>query len=193
MHAATQPLPGRRPAANPVVRTRSLAGIEAVFDPGVHLVVWERRDAAVRRRARAWPTAVGRAMHTVAAQRADAAQLAERLGLEAAPALAADVAMLCDLFETITGATTLGLRLDVTDRATCPVFHVDRVTLRLMTTYRGPGTEWLEDGVARQARAGDVLFAKGETWPQLAAGPCQHRSPRPRPGETRVLLTLDAL
>lgn len=193
MHAATQSLPADRPTASPVVRTRSLTGIEAVFDPAVHLVVWERRDAAARGRARAWPGTVGRVMRTVASQRADAAQVAQLLGLEAAPALATDVAMLCDLFETITGATTLGLRVDVTDRATCPVFHVDRVTLRLMTTYRGPGTEWLEDGVAQQARAGDVLFAKGETWPQLAAGPCQHRSPRPRPGETRVLLTLDAL
>ena len=28
---------------------------------------------------------------------------------------------------------------------TCPLFHVDRVTLRMLCTFRGPGTEWLAD------------------------------------------------
>jgi hypothetical protein len=28
---------------------------------------------------------------------------------------------------------------------TCPLFHVDRVTLRMLGTFRGPGTEWLAD------------------------------------------------
>jgi hypothetical protein len=62
-----------------------------------------------------------------------------------------------------------------------------------MTTYRGPATEWLAGDTVHQAQAHDVLFAKGETWPGLACDPCLHRSPGLRPGETRVLLTLDAL
>jgi hypothetical protein len=28
---------------------------------------------------------------------------------------------------------------------TCPLFHVDRVSLRMLCTFRGPGTEWLAD------------------------------------------------
>lgn len=28
---------------------------------------------------------------------------------------------------------------------TCPLFHVDRVSLRMLCTLRGPGTEWLAD------------------------------------------------
>jgi hypothetical protein len=45
----------------------------------------------------------------------------------------------------------------------------------------------------RQAHAHDVLCAKGGSWPDLACDPCIHRPPQPRAGQTRVLVTLDAL
>ncbi|MFM7287296.1 MAG: DUF1826 domain-containing protein [Cyanobium sp.] len=132
-------------------------------------------------------------MRTIRASQADAERVAQEIGIVPRSALARDVAMLCDVFATLTGATTLGLRVDVTDRTICPKFHVDRVTLRLMTTYRGPATEWLEGETVQQAQVHDVLFAKGESWPDLACNPRIHRSPQPRAGQTRMLLTLDAL
>lgn len=179
---------------SPVLCTRTLAAVEAVFDPHVHLVVWQRSgDAGVAQRSACWPLTPGRVMRSI---RVDALRLpavASMLSLPLHSPFAADVLLLAELFATITGTATIGVRVDVTDRATCPRFHADHVTLRLMTTYRGPGTQWLQDGEARQAEAGDVLFAKGDLWPDLRCGPCVHRSPEPLPGQSRVLLTLDAL
>jgi hypothetical protein len=177
----------------PAVRTPTVAGIEALFDPHVHLVVWERTDDVAAACAAHWPATIGRMMRTIRVDRLDPANVAATLALPEAAPVTADVLMLCDLFATLTGTATLGIRVDITSRATCPRMHADHVTLRMMTTYRGPGTEWLQDRNTAQARAGDVLFAKGELWPDLRSGPCVHRSPEPRSGETRVLLTLDAL
>jgi hypothetical protein len=191
---ARVPAPALRPLhRSSTIRATELADVEQVFDPHVNLVVWERRRSAATTGSRLWPRTPMRLMRSIRAAHADAGNVAEELGIAPDSALARDVAMLCDVFATITGATTLGLRVDVTDRATCPKFHVDRVTLRLMTTYRGPATEWLEGETVQQAQVHDVLFAKGESWPDLACDPCIHRSPQPRAGQTRVLLTLDAL
>ena len=42
----------------------------------------------------------------------------------------------------------VGLRLEIIERAMCPRFHVDHVGIRMLCTYRGPGTEWLDDEAA---------------------------------------------
>jgi hypothetical protein len=177
----------------PAVRTSTVAGIEALFDPHVHLVVWERTAELAAACATHWPATTGRMMRTIRVDRLDPANVAATLSLPATAPVTADLLMLCDLFATLTGTDTLGIRVDITDRASCPRMHADHVTLRMMTTYRGPGTEWLQDGETEQASAGDVLLAKGDLWPGLRSGPCVHRSPEPRHGETRVLVTLDAL
>jgi len=36
-----------------------------------------------------------------------------------------------------------GTRITTLDRAMCPRFHVDRVPVRLIVTWGGPGTQWL--------------------------------------------------
>ena len=85
----------------------------------------------------------------------------------------------------------------------CRKLHVDWVVLRLLSTYVGPGTEWLPDhAVAREhvgassccpadanraimrdsqalrrALAGEVLLMKGEAWPNNAGRGVVHRSP----------------
>ena len=183
----------RQPAAPLFHWTDDIAGLESVFDPRLNRVVWRRPHLPLRGPADDWPQQTGRRMRAIASGAATPAAVAAELSLEPASALAADVAMLCELFATITGASTLGLRLEITDCATCPRFHSDRVTVRLMTTYRGPGTEWLEGEEVHRAAVHDVLLAKGESWTGADATPCLHRSPVPAPGQTRVLLTLDAL
>ena len=80
---------------------------------------------------------------------------------------------------------------------TCPLFHVDRVTLRLLCTCRGPGTEWLADSdVMRKGlghgdnnkvlAAGGVVYAvpthhicvlKGDAFKGNAGSGIVHRSP----------------
>lgn len=54
-----------------------------------------------------------------------------------------DLSFLALMFEQLTGAQRLCLRLDVIEDDACRKFHVDSVRYRLVTTYRGPGTQWL--------------------------------------------------
>lgn len=89
--------------------------------------------------------------------------------------------------------------------------HVDHVTLRLITTWRGLGTEWLEESGAdrrllgsdqvirtqaaiHRANTGDILILKGERWPGNSGLGAVHRSP-PADGtqQRRVLFACDAV
>ena len=59
-------------------------------------------------------------------------------------------ALYCDLFEL----ERVGLRLRILDHAMCPKFHVDSVTCRLVCTYGGVGTEWLEEAYVDRRKLG---------------------------------------
>ena len=166
------------------------AAFEAIFEDGVNLVVWRRNGRAPA----IDPTFVDpprRLMRSVGGQSVSSQDVARALDLEAPTPFATDVARLVELFATLTDAQGVGIRLEATARQTCPKWHTDRVGLRLMTTYTGPGTEWLDGDATHRASTGDVLIAKGELWPS-APGACVHRSPDPQ-GATRLLLTLDEL
>lgn len=128
-----------------------------------------------------------------------------------------DVRGLISLFADLTGCPRVGVRLARLARPMCPRLHADMVTLRLVTTYVGPGTEWAEHADVRRDRLGhrasgvpdevsgvlragarlhrmdpfDVGLLKGEAWPGNQDRGAVHRSP---PGTSpRVVLTLDAL
>jgi hypothetical protein len=99
----------------------------------------------------------------------------------------------------------------------CPRFHIDKLGCRLVSTYQGPGTEWLSnDDVDRsklgagnmglsddvsglysqaadiqQVNKGDIVLLKGEGWYGNEGLGAVHRSPAVAPGEKRVVLTLD--
>ena len=93
----------------------------------------------------------------------------------------------------------------------CPRFHVDHVPLRLITSYAGVGSEWLEEGAMPRSRLGQpdaeptdeaviqrldtghVALAKGEKWQGNEGRGLIHRSPQPPAGQRRLLLTLDWL
>jgi len=122
-----------------------------------------------------------------------------------------DLQWLAEAFACLTGAQRIGLRLRSLDKAMCPRFHVDHVPLRLVTTYAGPASQWLEEWAMARARlgdaaaepasraeirqmaAGDVGLFKGEKWAGNLGSGIIHRSPLPAPGERRLLLTLDWL
>ena len=122
-----------------------------------------------------------------------------------------DLGWLVEAFFCLTGARRIGLRLRVLAKPMCPRFHVDHVPLRLVTTYQGAASEWLdESGLDRRllggAQAevvdeqlihslstGDVALLKGERWEGNEGAGLVHRSPRAEPGLARLLLTLDWL
>jgi len=131
--------------------------------------------------------------------------------------LADDIAQLVAMFCCLFGVEHAGLRLTVLEHAMCPRFHVDRIPCRLITTYQGAATQWLQhDGLNRtklgagsqglpdeqsglmpdgsqiqQLNSGDVALLKGEMWDEQQGAGLVHRSPPLAEGESRLLLTLD--
>jgi hypothetical protein len=81
---------------------------------------------------------------------------------------AEDVSRQAALFVEIAGVETVSLRLDVLADDACRKFHVDEVRLRLLTTYRGPGTEWLSPRMLALLKPNEPLPA--ESVNRLAPG-----------------------
>lgn len=122
-------------------------------------------------------------------------------------ALVADIARLVTCFAEVARSHSVRLRLDLVTEDGCRRWHRDCVPLRLVCTYRGPGTQWVPpawgdaviaqpDADASQALAfdtGDVALFKGCGWPgQTHDGGIVHRSPRiAGTGLTRLVLVLD--
>ncbi|MFO0335169.1 MAG: DUF1826 domain-containing protein [Pseudomonadota bacterium] len=214
----------RATAAAPAIASQrgpDVAVLEGIFGDGVAVAAWQRPAPAALD---AWLAhALPRAEVLELAQvRPDEPELADVLrALPDAPeraALARHLAELVELYAILTDASRVGLRFCVTAGQPCPRFHVDRVGLRLITTLRGPGTQWLEPddvdrrrlgpgsgglpdessgllrpGAAiRQLAAFDVGVFKGESWPGNAGRGAVHRSPPPD-GSFRAMVTLDAL
>ena len=131
--------------------------------------------------------------------------------LEGYAGLIADVSGLVRAYACLLGAKRIGLRLRALDKAMCPRFHVDHVPVRLITTYAGIGSQWLEEGamersqlgqpqaeptraaLIQQVNAGEVALLKGEKWQGNEGAGLIHRSPALGPGERRLILTLDWL
>ena len=121
------------------------------------------------------------------------------------------IAELVDMFICLFEANTVGFRLSTLDRAMCPRFHVDRVPCRLVTTFLGPGSQWLENAVVDRSKlghqsgktndsesglyrteqniqtltAGDVAILKGELWHGNEDAGIVHRSPPVTPNQKR--------
>ncbi|MGI9299358.1 MAG: DUF1826 domain-containing protein [Luminiphilus sp.] len=130
--------------------------------------------------------------------------------------LAEDITCLVDMFSCLFEVEHVGLRLTVLRGAMCPRFHVDKVPCRLISTYVGPGTQWLEHQTVdrsklgpsacsesdhergtytseqdiRVLQSGAVGLLKGEAWDGNEGAGLVHRSPSVE-GASRLLLTLD--
>jgi hypothetical protein len=128
-----------------------------------------------------------------------------------------DVGELVDLFAELMEVAHVGLRVVTLSGPMCPRFHIDRIPARLLTTYAGPGTEWLaardvrydrlgpasagmpdetsgllkEHAQVRRLAPGELGLFKGSTWADGRIAGVVHRSP---PGtEGRLLVSLDPL
>jgi len=131
-----------------------------------------------------------------------------------------DLVMLIGLFRSLHPGCALRFCLEAVHTPDCRLFHTDRVGLRLICTYRGPGTQWLdEDNVNRgelglQGRTmeaanramvrdparirtmdtGWVAVMKGDAFPGNENGGLVHRAYPCEPGApARLRLRLDTL
>lgn len=130
--------------------------------------------------------------------------------------LEADVATLMGRFLALTRAEVVRAELSIVAHDKCRKYHADYVGLRLLCTYAGPGTEWVEEEavdraaldhaevcvdtcnarIVRSARVhhclpGDVVVLKGHQWPGNDGFGVVHRSPPIEArGARRLVLTL---
>ncbi|WP_367115613.1 DUF1826 domain-containing protein [Thiohalocapsa sp.] len=53
-----------------------------------------------------------------------------------------------EVFGELLGCPRIGLRLEVLHRPMCPRWHRDHNGIRLLCTWLGPGTQWLDDAAS---------------------------------------------
>ena len=180
-------------------------GLSAIHGPGCAAAIWRRRplpgfqswidglDAEVLPRARV--------IVRPGAVRDAAAEICDASGTPAGPErdrLVDDIAALADIFAGLTQARWLRLRLDVVTTNACRRFHVDAVTVRLLCTYRGTGTQYGVSTDGAEPRriftvpTGAPILLRGTLWPEHPRSGLLHRSPPIEgTGETRAVLVLD--
>ncbi|RUR26708.1 DUF1826 domain-containing protein [Vreelandella andesensis] len=131
----------------------------------------------------------------------------------AGDALVEDVSTIAEAIAFLFDTDTVGIRLRLLTAAMCPRFHCDNLPVRLVTTYVGPGSEWLPESAINRAglgaptpdrpeiindptaiqrmRAGDIALIKGSGWVGCEEHGLVHRSPSLHDGQKRLLLTID--
>ncbi|MCB2101146.1 MAG: DUF1826 domain-containing protein [Rhodobacterales bacterium] len=189
----------------------AMDGLGAIGHPGVELVIWRR---ALPGRLRTWLD------HMDASRLPDLRVLVRPADLRRAvepylvgcgmppgdlrDLLLGDIGELVSTFARVARTDLVDVRLEPVDNDACWKFHRDCVEARLLTTYRGPATEWVQpihaaraldeqrayEGPLERLGAHDVAVFKGS-----CAGPGSgivHRSP-PIVGtrQTRLLLVLN--
>ena len=193
-----------------------------IHEPSVNLAVWRRTPddsvlAAWRDACATGSTVVDAIVRPGAPREADetvcASSVGERFGV-----FAQDVLVLSRWMACIAGCVEVRARLVSIDDDQCRLFHVDEQALRILSTYVGPGTQWVEEGGARrerlgmgglpadafnralllpgaavhQARAGWVCLQKGDAYPGNRGRAIVHRSPPIEgSGLRRLRLTLE--
>lgn len=213
MYALKLPAPPRQALAE------DIQVLGEVLHEDVNLAVWQRRlpaqiaDFAETLLAQGEPLAQSMTLELAQADSEPnlAGLVAQYADLPGQAAFLADVAWLVRAYACLLDARRIGLRLRALDKAMCPRFHVDHVPLRLITSYAGVGSEWLEEGAMPRSKlgqpgaepqdealiqrldSGHVALAKGEKWQGNEGRGLIHRSPQPLAGERRLLLTLDWL
>jgi hypothetical protein len=189
--------------------------LERLRDSFVNLAVWRRRPPTDPDWRRSAPQRLDLSGPVeVVAGRLPGGAAASGAGTfrSAGTGIGADIRNLLRVYADLTGVRRVHLRFDRVGEQTCPKFHVDALGTRLICTYRGPGTEWIEDrAVYRGALAVDgrgnadivvdpaaihrlrpwdvALLLGGRSGGQRIG--IVHRSPPVSPGQERWLLRID--
>ena len=123
------------------------AALEAIRDPEISIAIWERSVPA--NMAALLTPEIGQARLTSAPEGLPAAL---RVALDGdnyptgsiRSVLEDDIAQLADRFATVMRSDTVDIRLERVTTNACRKWHADYVTARLITTYVGQGTQWID-------------------------------------------------
>jgi len=192
------------------------AVLQKVTEPGTHLSLWSRPvEASIVQeieKLQASDLQNTRRATSRSSFDVDVSALLREQGLDpmAFQNLRADMLRLISIFSTVSEGRELKFRLLTTGTDDCRRFHLDRLQLRLLCTYQGPGTEWLTDAqVDREAlvrcRPNNEVIRFGEAsrfetfWVGILKGDPKnigygqvHRSPPiADSGRVRVVFSID--
>lgn len=174
--------------------------LDAIGDVGVALVIWQRNYPPDVASLLAYPIGnirLAAALDQLPEQLATALDKAGYPASAVRAAIRDDILRLAGTFARIMQVTAVQVRLEQVVTNACRKFHADYVTARLITTYAGQGTQWINgnyDDPAQEAihqlSAGDVGIFKGRHWDAERAA--IHRSPPIEgTGEARLILVVD--
>ncbi len=122
-----------------------------------------------------------------------------------------DMTNLCELFFKLTQSKSIRFQVEIVRTDMCRLFHVDNMRQRLLCTYIGPGTEWLDhsnvyrDGFGKRcnekivkdfekinkANPFEVLILKGAMYAGKEFSTVHRSPPIEKDFKTRVLLKID--
>lgn len=183
----------------------------------INLAVWSRAiEPRVAQALTAWTHACSPSFEALITEpRANFGRATAGLNPTARNCLEDDLERLLEYFWDLAECSSARITLGAVCNDRCRKFHVDCVTFRLVTTYVGPGIEWVPDhfvnrqwlslpgddplqanlaivaepGAVRRARAGEVLVMKGALHPNRNGA--VHRSPSlEHAHQARLLLTV---
>ncbi len=184
--------------------------LSAILLPSITLAVWRRETPdAVAAAISKLDLALLEDIRIVVALPGHDDQLKRALreaGYDAAAisALSPEIASLAAHFAEIVDRRLVEVRLEIVETDACRKFHVDFVSVRLITTYSGSGTHWLDQAAAdalaagaalaelpiHQLDTGDIALFKGHSWAGERA--LVHRSPPiAGSGERRLVLVMN--
>lgn len=187
------------------------AGLSAIHDPDTGLVIWKR---AVRLTLQTWIDGLDgaclpalRVLLRPEEQRQAIEPQLDDCGMPAGKMrdlLIDDIDDQVAIFSKVVATDLVDLRLECITHNACWKFHRDCVEARFLTTYRGPGTEWVHPGDAERAlveqtdfngtieRIGlqDSVLFKGST-AGLGIGVVHRSPPIEGTGDIRLLLCLN--
>jgi len=142
-----------------VAVSRTSRVLARAMRPGINLAIW-LRDGVGGETARplfdALPAeriGIDEHVHRVG-RGVGAALLPQTMPAALRAVLAADIDRLALAYARATGKQDVRIKLNSCDGDECRIFHVDHIDIRFITTYTGPGTDWLENDAARREHLG---------------------------------------
>ena len=122
-----------------------------------------------------------------------------------------DILRLATLFQETTKSGEIKIQLEIVTTDKCSLFHVDYYRQRLLCTYLGPGTHWLDhsnvdrsalgkgnnnsivrdETAINRANTFDVLILKGQDFGEGELAVVHRSPPIMRDNKRRVLLKID--
>ncbi len=145
-----------------VIRSSGFAGLRRIAQAPAQLAIWERAEIPAIMPALDALLGAGAAVqmdlqnpaHSEIVRSLTSTLLDSAAPTEAFAALAADFLQLANEFRTITGRQHFRLRFERVEDDGCALFHVDTLPMRMLCTYAGPGTQWLEENNVRREQLG---------------------------------------